>query len=84
MCMQVQLLVHTSRKARCGFASKTLSLNCALAHFFNDTFLHPLQLNAFSKLAESALRASPARSGSPGDCNVGTHISAPILTARLT
>ena len=49
MCMQVQLLVHTSRKARCGFASKTLSLNCALAHFFNDTFLHPLQLNASSR-----------------------------------
>ena len=47
--MQVQLLVHTSRKARCGFASKTLSLNCALAHFFNDTFFIHYTQNAFSR-----------------------------------
>ena len=32
--------------------------------------------NFLPLLAESALRASPARSGSPGDCKIGTHICA--------
>ena len=37
-----------------------------------------IRLMKISLLAESALRASPASSGSPGDCKIGTHICACI------